>query len=83
MTVNGIYSFSIHPKGMPRDFSNRQGLIDDLSIYSVSVEHIPIYPNDIGAWQKAEIKIEVETEKLDAVREILRTRGLDDQISIE
>jgi len=80
MTVNGIYSFSIRPKGIQMDFSRKDKLIGELSKFCFDVKYIAIHMNEVESYQKAEIKIEVEEENIEPVREILKTRGLEKQI---
>ena len=80
MTVNEFYSFSIRPKGIAMDFSWKSELIDELSDYCLSIQYIEVHMNEREAYQKAEIKIEVEDENIEPVREILKTRGLEKQI---
>jgi len=80
MTVNEFYSFSIQPKGIQLDFSRKDKLIGDLSDYCLDVQYIAVHMNEREAYQKAEIKIEVEEENIEPVREILKTRGLEKQL---
>ena len=80
MTVSEFYSFSIRPKGIQLDFSRKDKLIGDLSDYCLDVQYIAVHMNEREAYQKAEIKIEVEEENIEPVREILKTRGLEKQI---
>jgi len=80
MTVNEFYSFSIRPKGIAMDFSWKSELIDELSDYCLSIQYIEVHMNEREAYQKAEIKIEVEEENIEPVREILKTRGLEKQL---
>ena len=80
MTVSEFYSFSIRPKSMMMDFSNKEKLIGVLSEYCSDIQYIKVHMNEREAYQKAEIKIEVEEENIEPVREILKTRGLEKQI---
>ncbi len=80
MTVSKFYSFSIRPKGIAMDFSRKDKLIGDLSDYCLDVQYIAIHMNEVEAYQKAEIKIEVKEGNIEPVREILKTRGLETQL---
>ncbi len=80
MTVSEFYSFSIRPKGIAMDFSRKDKLIGDLSDYCLDVQYIAIHMNEVEAYQKAEIKIEVKEGNIEPVREILKTRGLETQL---
>ncbi len=80
MTVNEFYSFSIRPKGIAMDFSWKSELIDELSDYCLSIQYIEVHMNEVEAYQKAELKLDVESENLDNVREILRPFGLEKQL---
>ena len=80
MTVSEFYSFSIRPKSMMMDFSNKEELIGELSEYCSDIQYIAIHMNEVEAYQKAEIKIEVKEGNIEPVREILKTRGLEKQI---
>jgi hypothetical protein len=80
MTVSEFYSFSIRPKGIAMDFSRKSELIGELSDYCLSMQYIEVHMNEHEAYQKAEIKIEVEEENIEPVREILKTRGLEKQL---
>ncbi len=65
MTVSKFYSFSIRPKGIAMDFSRKDKLIGDLSDYCLDVQYIAIHMNEVEAYQKAEIKIEVKILKME------------------
>ncbi|RZD30990.1 MAG: hypothetical protein CXT77_03250 [uncultured DHVE6 group euryarchaeote] len=62
------------------DFSRKDKLIGDLSDYCLDVQYIAIHMNEVEAYQKAEIKIEVKEGNIEPVREILKTRGLETQL---
>ena len=81
MTVSEFYSFSIRPKGIQLDFSRKDKLIGDLSEFCSDVQYIAVHMNEREAYQKSEIKIEVEEENIETIREILKTRGLEKQLS--
>jgi hypothetical protein len=80
MTVSEFYSFSIRPKGIAMDFSRRDKLLGELSDYCLDVQYIAVHMNEREAYQKAEIKIEVEEENIEPVRELLKTQGLEKQL---
>ncbi len=80
MTVSEFYSFSIRPRGLCRDFSRRAELIKDLSEYCIDLQYIEVHMNEREAYQKAELKLEIEGTNLDNVREILKPFGLEKQI---
>lgn len=80
MTVNEFYSFSIRPRGLCRDFSHKEKLIGDLSEYCINLQYIEVHMNEVEAYQKAELKIEIDEENLDNVREILKPFGLEKQL---
>ena len=65
---------------MMMDFSNKEKLIGELSEYCSDIQYIAIHMNEVEAYQKAEIKIEVKEGNIEPVREILKTRGLEKQI---
>ena len=80
MTVNKFYSFSIRPNGIQMDFSRKDKLIENLLDYCLDVQYIAVHMNEREAYQKAELKLEVEGENIKPVREILKIRGLEKQI---
>ena len=80
MTVNDSYTFSIQPKGIAMDFSRKTELIGELSEYCSDIQYIAIHMNEVEAYQKAEIKLEVKEGNIEPVREILKTRGLEKQL---
>jgi len=80
MTVSEFYSFSIRPKGIAMDFSRKTELLDELSDYCLSIQYIEVHMNEVEAYQKAEIKLELDKASLENVREILKTRGLETQL---
>jgi|TARA_Y100000310_G_scaffold41515_1_gene38828 hypothetical protein len=80
MTVNKFYSLSIRPKGIAMDFSRRDKLLGELSDYCLSIQYIEVHMNEVEAYQKAELKLEIDGENLDNVREILKPFGLEKQL---
>jgi hypothetical protein len=80
MTVSEFYSFSIRPKGIQIDFSRKKEILNKLSEHCSDIQYIGVYMNEVEAYQKAEIKLEVEKSNLEPVREILRSFGLEKQI---
>ena len=80
MTVNEFYSLSIRPKGIAMDVSRRDKLLGELSDYCLSIQYIEVHMNEREAYQKAELKLEIESENLDNVREVLNNFGLENQL---
>ena len=81
MTVNEFYFFSIRPKGIAMDFSRKSELLGDLSDYCLSIQYIEVHMNEREAYQKAEIKLELDKSSLENVREVLNNFGLENQIA--
>ena len=62
------------------DFSRRDKLLGELSDYCLSIQYIEVHMNEVEAYQKAELKLEIDGENLDNVREILKPFGLEKQL---
>ena len=80
MTVNEFYSLSIRPKGIAMDFSRKTELLGELSDYCLSIQYIEVHMNEREAYQKAEIKLELDKSCLENVREVLNNFGLENQL---